>query len=158
MVDEASKGKQVVRLKGGDPFIFGRGGEEVMALAKDKILFEVIPGVTAGVGAAAGFGIPLTHRDDATSTLFITGHQCRTAKGQDWETLAKLNSTLVFYMGMRRLSEIVLGLLENGKSKETPIAIIQNATLKSQKIITSDLNSILKEIKEFNFFMNFVFL
>ena len=116
-----------------------------MSLAKDKILFEVIPGVTAGIGAAAGFGITLTHRDDATSTLFITGHQCRTATKQDWETLAKLRSTLVFYMGMRRLSEIVLGLLENGKSKETPIAIIQNATLQSQKIFTSELSSILKE-------------
>ncbi|SVD93894.1 uncharacterized protein METZ01_LOCUS446748, partial [marine metagenome] len=96
MVEEAYKGQQIVRLKGGDPFIFGRGGEEIIALAKAGIQFEVIPGVTAGIGAAAGFGIPLTHRDDATSTLFITGHQCNTIKKQDFETLAKLNSTLVF--------------------------------------------------------------
>ena len=148
MVEEAKKGKIVVRLKGGDPFIFGRGGEEVMALAEDGVKFEVIPGVTAGIGAAAGFGIPLTHRDDATSVLFITGHQCKTAKSQDWNILAKLNSTLVFYMGTRRLSEIVLSLLENGKSKDTSIAIVQNATLKSQKIFTSDLDSILSELKE----------
>ena len=150
MVEEAYKGQQIVRLKGGDPFIFGRGGEEIIALAKDGIQFEVIPGVTAGIGAAAGFGIPLTHRDDATSTLFITGHQCNTIKKQDFETLAKLNSTLVFYMGTRRLSEIVTRLMENGKSKDTPIAIVQNATLKNQKIITSSINSIIKELQYVN--------
>jgi len=148
MVEEAEKGKIVVRLKGGDPFIFGRGGEEILALSKYKINFEVIPGITAGIGAAASFGIPLTHREDAVSTLFITGHQCKTTKTQDWETLAKLNSTLVFYMGTRRLSEIVLCLIENGKSKNTPIAIIENATLNSQQIFTSDLDTILKEVKK----------
>ena len=146
MVEEASKGNIVVRLKGGDPFIFGRGGEEVMALAKDRVLFEVIPGVTAGLGAAAGFGIPLTHRDIATSTLFITGHQCKSAEKQDWETLSKLNSTLVFYMGVRRLTEIVRGLVKAGKSKDTPIAIVQCVTMIDQKIVTSTLGSILKDL------------
>ncbi len=147
MVEEAAKGRQVVRLKGGDPFIFGRGGEEAMSLAEADVAFEVVPGVTAGLGAAAGFGIPLTHRDDAMSTLFITGHQCRSEVSQDWETLAKLNSTLVFYMGAKRLTEIVMGLVENGKSKDTPIAIVQNATMLSQNILTSTLGSILKDIK-----------
>ena len=149
MVDEASRGKQVVRLKGGDPFIFGRGGEEVMALAKDRIKFEIIPGVTAGLGAASGFGIPLTHRDDATSTLFITGHQCRTAKKQDWATLSKLNSTLVFYMGVRRIDAIVEGLIKNGMDKDTPIAIVQNATLNSQAIITSNLGEIVRKVQKY---------
>ena len=147
MAEEATKGKMVVRLKGGDPFMFGRGGEEVIALADANIPFEVIPGVTAGLGAASGVGIPLTHRDDATSTLFITGHQCRKAEFQDWETLAKLNSTLVFYMGVKRLTEIVMGLVENGKSKDTPIAIVQNATMLSQKIVTSTLGSIVKDTR-----------
>jgi uroporphyrin-III C-methyltransferase len=147
MVEEAAKGKMVVRLKGGDPFMFGRGGEEVLALAESNIPFEVIPGITAGLGAAAGFGIPLTHRDDATSTLFITGHQCRNKVSQDWKILAKLNTTLVFYMGTKRLTEIVMGLVENGKSKDTPIAIVQNATMLIQNISTSTLGSILKDIK-----------
>ena len=147
MVEEAAKGKMVVRLKGGDPFMFGRGGEEVLALAESNIPFEVIPGITAGLGAAAGFGIPLTHRDDATSTLFITGHQCRNKVSQDWKILAQLNTTLVFYMGTKRLTEIVMGLVENGKSKDTPIAIVQNATMLIQNISTSTLGSILKDIK-----------
>ena len=145
MIEEVGKGNIVVRLKGGDPFIFGRGGEEVMALAKARVLFEVIPGITAGLGAASGFGIPLTHRDDATSTLFITGHQCRRTEKQDWEILAKLNSTLVFYMGTKKLTDITLGLIKNGKSKDTPIAIVQNATMINQNIITSTLGSILEE-------------
>jgi siroheme synthase len=101
----------------------------------------------AGLGAAAGFGIPLTHRDDATSTLFITGHQCRSAEKQDWETLATLNSTLVFYMGVKRLADIVMCLVENGKSKDTPIAIVENATMVSQNILTSTLGSIFIDIK-----------
>ena len=148
IIEEAQKGQKVVRLKGGDPFMFGRGGEEVIALADANIPFQVIPGITSGLGAAASSGIPLTHRDDATSTLFITGHQCRSEESQDWETLAKLNSTLVFYMGARRLTDIVMGLVENGKSKDTPIAIIQNATMVSQNILTSTLESILKDIKQ----------
>ena len=146
MAQEVAKGKKVVRLKGGDPFMFGRGGEEIIALSKEKIPFEVIPGITAGLGAASEFGIPLTHREDATSTLFITGHQCEKSNEQDWGILAQLQATLVFYMGMRRLREIVNGLMDNGKDEKTPIAIIQNATLNSQKIILSDLSSILGKI------------
>ena len=149
MIESALTGKKVVRLKGGDPFIFGRGGEETIALAKENIAFEIIPGVTAGIAAAAVFGIPLTHREDATSTIFLTGHQCQTAKRQDWKNLAKLNSTLVFYMGVRRLSEITMALINHGKSKNTPLAIIQNATLINQKIITSNLGSIIETTKNY---------
>ena len=148
MIEEVSRGNDVVRLKGGDPFIFGRGGEEIMALAQKKITFEIIPGISAGIAAAAGFGIPLTHRDDATSVLFITGHQCKTSSEQDWEILAKLQSTLIFYMGVRKLKEIVMGLTRNGKNGTTPIAIVINATLISQKIILSTLDDVMNEIAE----------
>lgn len=148
MLKEVANGKNIVRLKGGDPFIFGRGGEEMQALAKENIPFEVIPGISAGLGAAAGFGIPLTHRDEASSTLFITGHQCSESNSQDWKNIAKLNSTLVFYMGSQRLNEIADGLLENGKPQDTPIAIVQNATLKNQNITTSTLGLIKHDIKK----------
>ena len=147
LVEEARKGRQVVRLKGGDPFIFGRGGEEAMSLADASIPFEVVSGVTAGIGAAAGFGIPLTHRELASSTLFVTGHQCSRANAQDWETLAKLDSTLVFYMGIKRIREIVNGLMQSGKPKDTPVAIIQNATMVNQAILTGNMEDILTNIE-----------
>ena len=147
MVEEAGKGRQVVRLKGGDPFIFGRGGEEAEALAKEGIPFEVIAGVTAGIGAAAGFGIPLTYRNQASSTLLVTGHQCEKGGSQDWAALAKLDSTLVFYMGLKKIKEIVRGLVENGKPLNTPLAIIQNATMVNQEIMTSTLAGIEADLR-----------
>jgi len=148
MAEEAMQGKQVVRLKGGDPFIFGRGGEEAMSLAIAGIIFEVVPGVTAAIGAAASFGIPLTHRDTTTSMLFITGHQCSNADYNDWQILAKLNATLVFYMGMKRIGKIIHGLIENGKSVYTPVAIVHNATMTNQTILTSTLNNLHKDINK----------
>ena len=147
MMEEAGKGRQVVRLKGGDPFIFGRGGEEAEALAKEGILFEVIAGVTAGIGAAAGFGIPLTYRNQASSTLLVTGHQCEKGGSQNWAALAKLDSTLVFYMGLKKIKEIVRGLVENGKPLNTPLAIIQNATMVNQEIMTSTLAGIEADLR-----------
>ena len=147
MVEEAGKGRQVVRLKGGDPFIFGRGGEEAEALAKEGIPFEVIAGVTAGIGAAAGFGIPLTYRNQASSTLLVTGHQCEIGGSQNWTALATLDSTLVFYMGLKKIKEIVRGLVENGKPLNTPLAIIQNATMVNQEIMTSTLAGIEADLR-----------
>ena len=147
MVEEAGKGRHVVRLKGGDPFIFGRGGEEAEALAKEGIPFEVIAGVTAGIGAAAGFGIPLTYRNQASSTLLVTGYQCEKGGSQDWAALAKLDSTLVFYMGLKKIKEIVRGLVENGKPLNTPLAIIQNATMVNQEIMTSTLAGIEADLR-----------
>ena len=147
MVEEAGKGRQIVRLKGGDPFIFGRGGEEAEALAKKGIPFEVIAGVTAGIGAAAGFGIPLTYRNQASSTLLVTGHQCEKGGSQDWAALAKLDSTLVFYMGLKKIKEIVRGLVENSKPLNTPLAIIQNATMVNQEIMTSTLAGIEADLR-----------
>ena len=148
LVEEAKKGSQVVRLKGGDPFIFGRGGEESMSLAKAGVAFEVVPGVTAGIGAAAGFGIPLTHREKAPGTLLVTGHQCSRADSQDWKTLARLDATLVFYMGMKRFGEIVSGLTQNGKPVDTPVAIVQNATMVNQEILISTLKNIIVDIEK----------
>ena len=148
MKKEVVKGHNVVRLKGGDPFIFGRGGEEVISLVEGNIPFQVIPGITAGIGAASEFGIPLTHRDMATSVLFITGHDASISKKQDWGLLSKLKTTLVFYMGTSNVSLIVQELMENGKSADTPIAIIQNATLENQNIIISDLVSIMEDVKD----------
>ena len=148
LLKEAKKGCKVVRLKGGDPFIFGRGGEEAISLSKAGIPFEVVPGITAGIAAAAGFGIPLTYRDKATSTLFITGHQCSRIDSQDWNTLSKLDSTLVFYMGMKRINEIVNGLISSGKPEGTPVAIVRNATMVNQSILTSTLKNICNDSKK----------
>jgi len=147
LIEAANKGKQVVRLKGGDPFIFGRGAEEAEALAKAGITFEVIAGVTAGIGAAAGFGIPLTFRNEAQSTTLITGHQCEKNGKHNWKALAELDSTLVFYMGVKNISEIVSGLIKNGKSSSTPLAIVQNGTMVSQQIFISTLENVEKELE-----------
>ena len=147
LIEAANQGKQVVRLKGGDPFIFGRGAEEAEALAKAGIPFEVVAGVTAGIGAAAGFGIPLTTRNEAQSTTLLTGHQCEKNGKHNWKALAELNSTLVFYMGVKNISEIVSGLIKNGKSSSTPLAIVQNGTMVSQEIFISTLENVENELK-----------
>jgi uroporphyrin-III C-methyltransferase len=147
LIEEANKGKIVVRLKGGDPFIFGRGAEEAEALAKAGITFEIIAGITAGLGAAAGFGIPLTSRNEAQSTTLITGHQCEKNGRHNWKALADLDSTLVFYMGVKNISKIVGGLVKNGKPGSTPLAIVQNGTMVSQAIFLSTLEKVEKALK-----------
>ncbi|MBC8257288.1 MAG: uroporphyrinogen-III C-methyltransferase [Candidatus Marinimicrobia bacterium] len=147
LIQAANQGKQVVRLKGGDPFIFGRGAEEAEALAAAGIPFEVIAGVTAGIGAAAGFGIPLTSRNEAQSTTLLTGHQCEKNGNHNWKALVDLNSTLVFYMGVKNITEIVTGLTNNGKSGSTPLAIVQNGTMVTQEIFISTLENVEKELE-----------
>ena len=147
LIEEANKGKIVVRLKGGDPFIFGRGAEEAEALAKAGITFEIIAGITAGLGAAAGFGIPLTSRNEAQSTTLITGHQCEKNGRHNWRALADLDSTLVFYMGVKNISKIAAALVENGKPGSTPLAIVQNGTMVSQAIFLSTLEKVEKALK-----------
>ena len=148
LIKEANKGKIVVRLKGGDPFIFGRGAEEAEALAKAGITFEVIAGITAGLGAAAGYGIPLTSRTGAQSTTLITGHQCEKNGRHNWKALANLDSTLVFYMGVKNISKIAAALIENGKLGSTPLAIVQNGTIASQTIFLSTLDEVEKALRE----------
>ncbi len=139
MVSLARAGKPVLRLKGGDPFIFGRGGEEAQALAAHGIPFEVIPGISAAQGAAAYAGIPLTHRDHADTLVFVTGHQrCDGAKrsvGLDWALLAKPHQTVVIYMGLSALPTICAELMRHGLHPETPAALIERATLPTQRTL-----------------------
>jgi uroporphyrin-III C-methyltransferase len=142
LVDKALEGKRVVRLKGGDPFIFGRGGEEVEALADANVAFEVIPGITSAIGCTAYAGIPLTHRDYAQSVQFITGHLKKEGNDVNWASLASPNQTLVFYMGLKQSPIIVQNLLSIGLDPETPTAIIERGTTAAQRVIVSPLKQL----------------
>jgi uroporphyrin-III C-methyltransferase len=140
LVSLAQAGKKVVRLKGGDPLVFGRAGEEIEALRAAGLLYEIVPGVTAATAAAAVAGLPLTHRDFSSAVVFVTGHQCAAnTGGLDWSALAKLKATLCFYMGVRRLPEIVHNLFQHGMAGTTPLALISEATLPTQKIVITTL-------------------
>jgi len=148
LAEKTAAGKQVVRLKGGDPYIFGRGGEEAAFLSQQQISFEVVPGITAGFAAAAYAGIPLTHRDVTTSVGLLTGHERpeRKLSSLDWEKLAVGAGTLVFYMGMTNLETISERLIEYGRSPQTPVAVVQWATLPQQKTLVGTLESISTEV------------
>jgi uroporphyrin-III C-methyltransferase/precorrin-2 dehydrogenase/sirohydrochlorin ferrochelatase len=142
LIEHARQGKRVVRLKGGDPFIFGRGGEELEALAKAQISFSVIPGVTAAAGCAAYAGIPLTHRDYAHSVTFVTGHADDEGREPDWRALAKPGLTAVFYMGLARVEQIAAQLVAHGASASMPAALIAQGTLQNQRVVTGTLATI----------------
>ena len=140
LVALAGAGKKVVRLKGGDPLVFGRAGEEMQALREAGIPFEIVPGVTAATAAGAAAGVPLTHRDHSSAVVFITGHQCAAnTSALDWGALARLRATLCFYMGVRRLPEIARNLLGHGMAADMPVAVVSEATLPAQKILTGTL-------------------
>jgi uroporphyrin-III C-methyltransferase/precorrin-2 dehydrogenase/sirohydrochlorin ferrochelatase len=139
LIEHAGRGKRVVRLKGGDPFVFGRGGEELEALVAAHIQFSVIPGITAALGVAAYAGIPLTHRDHAHSVTFVTGHADRDGKEPDWRALSAPGATAVFYMGLARLEHIVEKLLEHGAPAGRPAALVAQATTANQRIIAATL-------------------
>lgn len=143
LVEKAKEGHRVVRLKGGDPFIFGRGGEELETLVQAGVDFQVVPGITAANGAASYAGIPLTHRDHAQSVVFATGHLKDNTINLNWSGLAQPNQTIVFYMGLTGLSVITEKLQEHGLTGDTPIALVQQATLESQKVVTGTLANIL---------------
>ncbi len=142
LVEKALEGKKVVRLKGGDSFIFGRGGEELEELALHDIRFEVVPGITAAAGATAYAGIPLTHRDHAQSVQFITGHVQKDGREIEWHSLAQSNNTLVFYMGLKQSGYITEKLLETGMSDTMPCAIIENGTRREQRVFTGELKDL----------------
>ncbi len=140
LVALASAGKKVVRLKGGDPLIFGRAGEEMQALREAGIPFEIVPGVTAATAASAVAGLPLTHRDHSSAVVFVTGHQCAAnTSALDWGSLARLRATLCFYMGVRRLPEIARNLLGHGMPADMPLALISEATQPAEKILIGTL-------------------
>lgn len=150
MVKLAKKNKNVVRLKGGDPFIFGRGGEEAEFLRKHKVKYEIIPGITSGIGSAEYSGIPLTHRDYASSVVFVTGHEDakKTQGVVDWKKLAKAVDTIVIMMGLSRLEIISKKLISGGLSKNTPIAVIQNGTTDEHRMIKGTLSNISKKVND----------
>ena len=142
IVEKAKEGKNVVRLKGGDPFMFGRGGEEAETLTAAGINWEVIPGVSSGIAAPAYAGIPTTHRDCASSVTFITGHDASNKPKVEWKEIRKNFNTLVIYMGITHIRENVKQLLESNYESETPIAIIESGTTPKQKIRTGTLGTI----------------
>jgi uroporphyrin-III C-methyltransferase/precorrin-2 dehydrogenase/sirohydrochlorin ferrochelatase len=150
LIEHALAGKRVVRLKGGDPFIFGRGGEELEALAAHGIRFEVVPGVTAAAGCAAYAGIPLTHRDYAQTLTFVTGHHKvdGASDNTDWAALAKPGHTVVFYMGMHTLPNIVARLVEHGASPTLAAAVIEHGTQATQRVIVGSLDNLLTRVTE----------
>lgn len=149
MIEAARAGRSVVRLKGGDPFVFGRGGEEGEALREAGIEFEVVPGVTAGVAATAYAGIPVTHRDDASAVAFVTGHEDPTKEESaiDWEALARFPGTLVFYMGVKRLGQNAKSLIEAGRNADEPAAAIERGTWPGQRTVEATLGTIAEAVE-----------
>jgi len=147
LVAEARAGHAVVRLKGGDPFVFGRGGEETAALDAAGIPWEVVSGITSGIAAPAAAGIPVTHRDAGRGVAFITGHS-RDGAAIDWEALARSGLTLVIYMGIARCKDIVAGLRDGGLSADLPAAVIQHATLPQQRVIATTLARLPEDIRD----------
>lgn len=142
LVTKAYTRKNVVRLKGGDPFIFGRGGEELQILVEAGVEFEVIPGITAASGTSSYAGIPLTHRDYAQGVTFITGHCQLESRPVDWQSYANPNNTLVVYMGILNADIIRQGLLDTGRSPQTPVAIVSKATTKEQRCFIGRLGEL----------------
>ncbi|HJU69760.1 MAG TPA: uroporphyrinogen-III C-methyltransferase [Gemmatimonadaceae bacterium] len=150
LVRLARDGRRVVRLKGGDPFVFGRGGEEAQALARAGIPFEIVPGVTAGIAGAAYAGIPVTHRGAATAVTLVTGHEDadKAERATDWGALARTGATLVLYMGVRTLPDVVRELLSGGRMPDTPVAVIERATYPAQRVVTGTLATIAELARE----------
>ena len=142
LVRHARAGRCIVRLKGGDPFVFGRGGEEIEALAAHGIACEVVPGVTAALGAAACAGIPLTHRDHAQACVFVTGNLRDGSMDLDWRALARPRQTIVVYMGLTGLPRLCAGLVGHGLPPTTPAALVQQATLPAQRVVVGSLASL----------------
>jgi uroporphyrin-III C-methyltransferase len=145
MVRYARQGKCVARIKGGDPFVFGRGGEEFEALRAAGVEVEVVAGLTAGIGVPAAIGIPVTHRDDSHGVTFITGHP-RAGRKIDWSALVQSGTTLVMYMGIANLAQSAAALLEAGMASGTPTAVIQNGTLPNERSLVTCLGDVVADV------------
>lgn len=150
LVKLAKQGKKVCRIKGGDPFIYGRGGEEVQVLAANNVNYQIVPGITAAAGCSAYAGIPLTHRDHAQAIQFVTGHCKKDGQELDWQSLAKPNQTLAIYMGVIKSPHIQAELLHHGRKADTPVAIIENGTRKNQRVVTGQLGELANLIERNN--------
>ena len=150
MLKHSKKKRNVVRLKGGDPFIFGRGGEEAEFLKQNKIKYEIIPGITSGMGSAEYSGIPLTHRDYSSSVVFVTGHEDdkKTKEIVNWKKIAKAVDTIVIMMGLSRLEIICKKLISGGLDRRTPVAVIQNGTTSGHRMIKGNLLNISKKVSQ----------
>ncbi len=148
LAQHALAGSTVARLKGGDPFVFGRGGEEALFLAKRGIPFEVVPGVTSAVAAPACAGIPLTHRGIASGFHVVTGHDALSSRKVEWEILSQENETLVVLMGVHSLGEIARVLMSHGRQADTPVAVIEWGTTPKQRVVTSTLSRIETKVME----------
>lgn len=148
LVKLALEGKHVVRLKGGDPFIFGRGGEELQALAAHGIPFEVVPGITAASGVSSYAGIPLTHRDFAQRCLFVTGHLKDGTADLDWPALVHTQQTVVIYMGLNGLPDICRQMIAHGASPKLPIAVVQDGSIASQNVVTGTLDNMPQRVAD----------
>ena len=149
MLKYAKSKKNIVRLKGGDPIIFGRGGEEAEFLKEHKVKYEIIPGITSGIGSATYAGIPLTHRNYSSSVVFVTGHEDPEKKKEavKWKRLAKSVDTIVIMMGLSRIDIICKQLIAGGLDKTTPVAVIQNGTTQQQRMVKGNLSNIAKYVK-----------
>ncbi len=153
LIELARAGKRVLRLKGGDPFVFGRGGEEALSLVEAGIPFRVIPGVTAGIGGLSYAGIPVTHRDTNHAVTFVTGHMAGGAvpENLDWAAIAKGSPVIVLYMALSHLGEISQLMLANGRSPSEPVALVRNASLPDQEVLETTLATIMSDVERTSF-------